>query len=155
MCVVSENNTAVADNIITVNIHTYKQTFNVFPSRQAYLSACHDRALYDINARRTTKNTRTEIMIIAYLILPQNEPHWSNTRYLTQNAPHRSNIKYPSWFYLLSTTCRERKRRAMCLSKDLHEIARSHSRCVCPPLVSDRSFSELHAPAGVTLNDIK
>ena len=41
---------------------------------------------------------------------------------------------YPSCFYLLPTTGRECKRRAMCLSTDLNEIFRSHhSRCVCPP----------------------
>ena len=52
------------------------------------------------NARRTTKETNT--YIIAYLVL---------------NVERTPSVEYPSWFYLLSITGRECKRRAICLSK--------------------------------------
>ena len=65
------------------------------------------------NARRTTIKTHTEI--IAYLV---------------PNVERTPSVEYPSWFYLLSTTGRECKRRRMCLSNDLHEIFRSRFRCV-------------------------
>ena len=77
-----------------------------------------------------------------------------HTWYLTLNALHRSNTQLASCLYLLSTTGRECKRRAVCLSKDLDEIFRSRSRCVCHPLFRTKA-SQNCTPQRVTLSDIQ